>query len=112
MTVKRKKVAKSLLLVTVVFILIIIGYLFYQSSRVVECGRITDEMECFKKPSCKGAYGPSSCSGGICTADEAFKKCVEKTEWEIENELKLKKECEDQGLTFEIPGPLSMPTCK
>lgn len=44
------------------------------SSRQADCSQLNEE-KCFAAPYCHGLYGPSSCSGGFCTADEAFKGC-------------------------------------
>src|SRR3989344_8281096 len=34
------------------------------------------EEDCFANDNCLGVYGPSSCSGNVCTTDLVFKSCI------------------------------------
>jgi len=51
-------------------------------------------QKCFNNEECRGKYGPSHCSDGICTADEVFKKCVKIPEEDIKQSKINKKLCE------------------
>lgn len=64
------------------------------NAKLTACDNLNQE-ECFNNEECRGIYGPSSCSGGVCTADVAFKRCVKIPEEEIRQSKNDMALCED-----------------
>jgi|GEM_PF-5959453 hypothetical protein len=56
-----------------------------------------DEEECLNIDNCQGVYGPSTCSGNICTTDVAFKDCREIPDEVSEEAGRDKTLCQDTG---------------
>ena len=61
-----------------------------------------NEMECARNPLCRGGYGPSACTGNICTDDMRFRGCFDIPNETVSKFIELKKLCEKTKGTWKI----------
>lgn len=89
---------RKILIPLVIIIGVIVFILFYLNQHIwnVPCSTLK-EKECQSNDKCQVIYGPSSCSGNICTSDMSFGGCQEIPSYVLEKVERDKKLCNKTG---------------